>query len=149
MELSIKFLENNDIEDFQKLLKIFETVFEWKNYKLPTDAYLTNILKNENFKVIVAINKNEIIGGLTGYILHAYDIPKPSFYIYDLGVSTRFQNKGTGKKLIEFLKKYTTENNFQEIYVTTEQEDNEQAINFYRSTPISGELKVLQFNYLI
>lgn len=36
-------------------------------------------------------------------------------------------------------------NNFRDIFVDTEQDDNEDVIAFYRKTPFDSETKVLQY----
>ena len=58
-----------------------------------------------------------------------------------------FQNRGVGKSLINFLVEYSKSNNIQDIFVDTEQIDNEDAIAFYRKTSFDFETKVLQYTY--
>ena len=146
-ETSISFVTN--IGDLKELLRAFENAFEWSDFAIPSDKYLEKILKRDNFLVVAAKVDNRIIGGLTAYILDGYDVPKPFIYIYDVGIKDNFQNQGIGKKLIEFLREFAGENDIDEMYVSTEEADNEQAISFYRKTSIDSEIKVLQFNYLI
>jgi possible acetyltransferase len=43
-------------------------------------------------------------------------------------VKEEFQNRGVGKSLINFLMEYSKSNNIQDIFVDTEQIDNEDAI---------------------
>ena len=42
---------------------------------------------------------------------------------------------------------YAKQNDFQDIFVSTEQDDNEDAIAFYRKTPFTDETKVLQYSF--
>ncbi len=147
MNVKVNFIENN-VREFHELLHVFEEAFEWKDFILPNEKYLEGILKNENFIAITAKAENQIVGGLTAYILYGYETPKPFIYIYDIAVRNLFQNQGIGKKLIEFLRTYAFANGFHEIYVDTEHKDNEQVLNFYRKTNISSEVKVAQFSYL-
>ena len=58
-----------------------------------------------------------------------------------------FQNQGIGKQLINYLMTYAKQNDFQDIFVGTEQDDNEDAIAFYRKTPFTDETKVLQYSF--
>ena len=58
-----------------------------------------------------------------------------------------FQNRGVGKSLINFLVEYSKSNNIQDIFVDTEQIDNEDVIAFYRKTSFDSEIKVLQYTY--
>ena len=54
---------------------------------------------------------------------------------------------GIGKSLINFLIEYSQNNNIQDIFVDTEQIDNDDVIAFYRKTSFDSEIKVLQYTY--
>lgn len=140
-------LVTTNINDFKGLLDVFEEVFQWTNYRYPTDERLDLLLKNTNLLAVVAKIENQVVGGLTAYILHSYEVEKPSLYLHDLGVKECFQNQGIGKQLINYLIAYSKQNDFQDIFVSTEQEDNEDAIAFYRKTPFTDETKVLQYSF--
>ena len=129
------------------LLDVFEEVFQWVDYRYPPDEKLHHLLKNTNFLAVVAKIENQVVGGLTAYILDSYEVEKPSLYLHDLGVKVCFQNQGIGQQLINYLMAYAKQNDFQEIFVGTEQDDNEDAIAFYRKTPFTDETKVLQYSF--
>jgi acetyltransferase, GNAT family len=145
-EMNIQLIANN-INDFKGLLDVFEEVFQWIDYRYPTDEKLDYLLKNTNLLAVVAKIENQVVGGLTAYILHSYEVEKPTLYLHDLGVKACFQNQGIGKQLINYLIAYAKQNDFQDIFVGTEQEDNEDAIAFYRKTPFTDETKVLQYSF--
>jgi len=140
-------LVTTNINDFKGLLDVFEEVFQWVDYRYPTDEKLHHLLKNTNFLAVVAKIENQVVGGLTAYILDSYEVEKPSLYLHDLGVKACFQNQGIGQQLINYLMAYAKQNNFQDIFVGTEQDDNEDAIAFYRKTPFTNETKVLQYSF--
>jgi len=140
-------LVTTNINDFKGLLDVFEEVFQWVDYRYPTDEKLHHLLKNTNFLAVVAKIENQVVGGLTAYILDSYEVEKPSLYLHDLGVKVCFQNQGIGQQLINYLMAYAKQNDFQEIFVGTEQDDNEDAIAFYRKTPFTDETKVLQYSF--
>lgn len=117
-----------------------------KELKLPSQEHLQYLLNKSDFLVIVAKSDNKIIGGLTVYILEQYYSAKALAYIYDLGILKPYQRKGIGKKLIECLRNYCQENDFNEIYVQAETEDS-QAVNFYRATNFSSELAATHFSH--
>lgn len=144
--IDIHFIDNN-INEFYELLSVFSKVFEWEEEKYPNKDYLVKLLEKTSFLAIVAKSGIEVIGGLTAYILDSYQEEVSSIYIYDLGVKEEFQNKGVGKSLINFLIEYSKNNNIQDIFVDTEQIDNEDAIAFYRKTSFDSEIKVLQYTY--
>lgn len=146
MELELKILSSQNTEDFVELIKIFGDVLEIEDLNILDHNYLKNLLSKPDFLVLIGKQNDEVIGGLTVYILHRYYSTKPIAYIYDLGVKQSHQRKGVGKKLISFLTEYCRENGFEEAYVEAESDDT-QAVNFYKKTSISNEMKALHFTY--
>ncbi|WPP51381.1 GNAT family N-acetyltransferase [Catalinimonas niigatensis] len=146
MNVEIKKLDLKDTDEFVDLIKIFAVVFEMDDLKMPDNEYLRSLLAKPDFFVLIAQCDGKVIGGLTVYILHRYYSAKPVAYIYDVGVMPDYQRNGTGKKLISHLNKYCKDNNFEDAYVEAETNDT-QAVNFYRTTPISSELQATHFTY--
>ncbi|MFY7899911.1 MAG: GNAT family N-acetyltransferase [Chitinophagaceae bacterium] len=142
--MEIKILGNNDVEDFKKLIEIFQVVFE-HTIALPSENHLFEILSNKDFKVFVVIVNGHIIGGATVYILQNY-YNKPVAYIYDLGISITYQNKGFGTALMQEVGNYCRDNNFMEAFVQAETNDID-AIRFYRKTNHTIEMQATQFIY--
>ena len=138
----------DDVYEFEKLLVAFGEIFE-EDIDYPSKEYLTKLLRSEQLLVITAKVGNEVVGGLTAYVLVNYQVEGASIYIYDLGVKESFRNNGIGKSLIKFLIDYSKQNNIQDIFVDTEQIDNEEAIAFYHKTGFNTETKVLQYTYKI
>ena len=145
-KIDIHFIDRN-IDEFYELLSVFSKVFEWEEEKYPDKDYLVKLLEKTSFLAIVAKSGIEVVGGLTVYILDSYQEEVSSIYIYDLGVKEKFQNRGVGKSLINFLIEYSKNNDIQDIFVDTEQIDNEDVIAFYRKTSFDSETKVLQYTY--
>lgn len=139
----------DEIFYLRQLLQVYEAAFEWQNYNLPDDKYLNQLLNKEDHLVLVALVNGEVVGGLTAYILYGYEVPVPFIYIYDLAVKQMCRGKGIGSGLINALKAYAAAHGISEFYVTTEQDDNDGVIDFYRQSPIESEVKVLQFNYRV
>lgn len=145
-DIQIARLSTLDTELFIELIRVFEDVFEMKDFNLPDYAYLNALLKRDDFLVFVATKEGTVVGGLTIYVLHQYYSVKPLAYIYDLAVKTELQRKGLGKKLISAVKEYCTENDFEEVFVQADEVD-DYALDFYRSTGITDEEKVRHFYY--
>lgn len=141
----IKKLNTDEVDYFKQLIDIFIDVFENENPK-PSDEYLSKILLNPDFFVIVAIENGKVMGGLSVYILHTCYSEKPVAYIYDVGVKPIAQGKGIGKSLINYLCEYCKENGYKDAYVEAETEDIE-AVNFYKKTNFSSELNATHFTY--
>ena len=146
MNIQISQLRPNSIAEFSALIRIFEEVFEWKNFIMPSFSHYEKLLANPAFLVFVAKERDKIVGGLTVHILQKYDTEKPSAYIYDLAVITVLQRKGIGRLLIAAVIDYCKKNGFDEAFVQAETEDL-QAVNFYRTTPFSEELQATHFTY--
>jgi aminoglycoside 3-N-acetyltransferase I len=143
--MEITKLNAEDITSFVELISIFKEVFENDN-AIPQEKYLSKLLENPDFFVIVAKHNHEIVGGLTVFVLQVYDSEKPLAYIYDVGVKPDYQGKGIGKSLIAYLCEYCKQNNYYEAYVEAEADDIE-AINFYRKTNYSYEMQATHFTY--
>ncbi len=146
MDIELKKLSPQDIDDFSDLIRIFQIVFEMNNFEKPDEKHLQSLLNKPDFFTLVAKYDNKVLGGLTVYILHRYYSTKPIAYIYDMGVLADYQRKGIGKKLITFLTNYCQENGFEEAFVQAEADDT-QAVNFYKTTSYSNELQATHFTY--
>jgi aminoglycoside 3-N-acetyltransferase I len=144
--MQIKKLEKGDISDFVKLIHIFKDVFEnEEGVALPEQ--LEKLLSNPDFLVFVVTINDEVIGGLTIYVLQRYYHSKPVAYIYDVGIAPDFQGKGYGKALMTEVCNFCRQNGFEDAYVEAESDDNA-AVEFYRKTKFSSEMNATHFTYL-
>jgi aminoglycoside 3-N-acetyltransferase I len=144
MDVKIIKLTHTDIDPFTDLINVFKEVFEWSS--VPTRTHLQKVLTNPTFGVFVAKADSKLVGGLTVHILDSYETEKPSAYIYDLAVLAEYQRQGIGKSLIMAVNDYCRQQGFGEVFVQAETDD-EQAMNFYRTTDISSELQATHFTY--
>lgn len=148
MAIDIKKLNEQDLDRFIALIKVFEEVFEMENFIIPDNTHLQTVLTKADFIVFVATDEDRIIGGLTAYVLHQYYSLKPLAYIYDLAVQKSLQRQGIGRKLISAFTTYCKENDFEEVFVQADKAD-AHAIDFYRSTAIANEEDVIHFYYTL
>lgn len=146
--VKIKRLEENDLIKFIELIKLFEEVFEMKDFSIPDSKHLQSLLNRNNFEVFVALLDNKVVGGLTTYELEQYYSEKPLAYIYDLAVDIKLQRHGIGKKLIAETNKFYKEKGFEEVFVQADKID-DYAIDFYRKTNPSEEEQVVHFYYTL
>ena len=147
MSMEIKKLGGSDLGAFVQLIRLFEEVFEMKDFKLPDENYLQHLLQSDGFFVFVAVQEEEIVGGLTAYTLHQYYSRSPLIYIYDLAVKVKMQRKGIGKKLIAGVNNYAKSLGAEAVMVEAEEPDHH-AIEFYRSTGAAGQ-KTVHFEYTL
>jgi aminoglycoside 3-N-acetyltransferase I len=141
----LKRLGENDLLIFQKLIQLFQKIFEPKNPIIPSESYLKTLLQKSGFVALVILHEDQIVGGLTAYELPMYYGEYSELYLYDIAVASEFQRKGLGKELLLFLKKYCKENNIKEFFVEAHEED-KHAINFYNSNGGKAE-RVIHFNF--
>ncbi|TGL44442.1 GNAT family N-acetyltransferase [Leptospira perdikensis] len=143
--VKIKKLSSHDLNQFIELLRVFEDVFEMKNFQIPSSSYLQTLLDRDDFFVFVSIFDNQVIGGLTTYTLRQYYSEKPLVYIFDLAVLTKYQRQGIGKSLIQGINAYCKKMGVEEVFVQADLVD-DYALDFYRSTGARAE-DVVHFYY--
>ncbi|HUM47849.1 MAG TPA: GNAT family N-acetyltransferase [Chitinophagales bacterium] len=147
MEIQIEKLNHNHLHQFIELIRVFESVFEMKNFQMPDENYLQKLLEKEDFFVFVALKENKVVAGLTSYIMHQYYSKMPLVYIFDLAVSTEFQRQGIGKMLIAANNSYCKTIGIEAVMVQADEID-DYAIKFYHSTGATAE-KVTHFEYVL
>lgn len=143
--MEIKKLNSDSLIDFKSLIEIFKVVFE-NDEPIANDEQLKKLLLNPDFYVFVVMSNNEVVGGLSIYVLHRYYGTKPIAYIYDVGVSPNYQGQGLGKVLIAKVCDFCKQNNFENAYVEAECDDID-AVSFYRKTKFSSELNAVHFTF--
>src|SRR5215210_5404141 len=116
MPIEIKLLTKEDFSKLISLVDLFNTVFEEES-KIGSESNLLSLLTNKSFIALVAIDKGEIVGGLTAYELPMYYSDSSEIFIYDLAIKPDYQRMGIGKGLLQRLKGYCTENGINEFFV--------------------------------
>ena len=134
-----------EFDHFYALIRLFEEVFEMKDFVMPPVDYLKKLLDRDDFFVFVAVSDGRVVGGLTSYILRQYYSTSPLVYIYDLAVAPEYQRKGIGKMLITEIQSYCKDIGVEEVFVQADVAD-DYALDFYRSTGARGE-DVVHFYY--
>ncbi len=140
MDFEIKKLDKEEIQLAKDLFIFYQVDDEVETPVVPSDEYLYNILSRDSFHVIVALQNNIVIGGLTAYELDMYKQEVTEVFLYEIAVHPMHKRKGVGTGLIKALKKICTAKCIKEIYVGAEN-DNDAAIEFYKKT--GGNKKVI------
>lgn len=107
MNWSCRRLGRSDLTSMKTLLRVFGEAFgEPGTYQgaVPSDAYLTALLMEDEFIVIVAVEDREIVGGLAAYELKKFEQERSEIYVYDLAVLASHRRKGIATALIHELK---------------------------------------------
>jgi aminoglycoside 3-N-acetyltransferase I len=147
MHIKIERLNHYDVGKFTELIQVFEDVFEMKDFKMPDEVYLQQLLKKDDFFVFVALLDRKVVGGLTSYIMDQYYSKSPLVYIFDLAVKTEFQRQGIGKMLIAGNNTYCRDIGAETVMVQADEAD-DYAIDFYHATGARAE-KVIHFDYTL
>jgi aminoglycoside 3-N-acetyltransferase I len=135
MDYEYKQLSGSDIVLLKKLLRVFGEAFEdiptYQN-AVPGDAYLQSLLSKPHFTVLVAMNGDEVVGGLAAYELEKFEQERSEIYIYDLAVAEPHRRKGVATRLINELKPIAEKRKAWVIFVQADQGDTP-AIQLYDS----------------
>jgi len=148
MNITIRKLDPQDVAVFQQEIRLFETVFEMKQFNMPPAEHLQSLLQRPHFMAFVALVQDQVVGGLTAYVLDQYYSERPLAYIYDLAVANAYQRKGIGSQLLVALNAWCRSHNFEEVFVQADEVD-DYALDFYRSTRPTEEEKVRHFYYTL
>jgi len=135
MEYSYQQLGPNDVEILKKLLKLFGEAFQdMDSYQsaVPSDDYLKKILSKPDFIALVAMNGDEVVGGIAAYELEKFEQDRREIYIYDLAVDENHRRKGIATSMIQELQRIAKARKAYVIYVQADLED-EPAIKLYES----------------
>ena len=144
-DINVKQLSVADTALTQQLFTLLQQVFEMDTVGILTETYLKTLLTNPSFIVFAAFQKNEIVGGLTAYVLPMYCTEHAEVYIYDIAVAPQFQRKGIGKRLLAAIKEYSRQNGIRGVFVQADEAD-EHALDFYRAAGGSEE-RVRHFTF--
>src|SRR5262245_5274989 len=101
MKVEILKLSYGDGPLFRKLLTLFADVFDMADFQPPPVDHLDRLLENPTFFAITATVSDEIVGGITCYVLEQYYSTSSYVYIFDLAVHPRFQRLGFGRRLVQ------------------------------------------------
>jgi aminoglycoside 3-N-acetyltransferase I len=112
----------------------------------PTDEYLEALLAKEHVIVIVAIDCENVIGGLVAYELDKAERIRRELYIYDLAVEAGHRRRGIATRLITLLREIAAQRRAWVIYVQADYGD-EAAIALYEKLGIRED--VLHFDIAI
>jgi aminoglycoside 3-N-acetyltransferase I len=99
---------------------------------VPSDDYLTELLKKQHFVALVAMNGEEVVGGLTAYELDKFEQERREIYIYDLAVAEDHRRRRVATTMIDELGRIASKRSVCTIFVQADLGDG-QAIALYQS----------------
>lgn len=135
MTYSYRRLTRDDLGAFGQLRRVFGEAFdELETFQAapPSDDYIRVLLGKPSFIAVVALLGEEVVGGLTAYVLDKYERERAEVYIYDLAVAAAHRRRGVARRLITTLKPIAKASDAYVIFVQADPPD-EPAIRLYTS----------------
>jgi len=133
MFLNIKKIGVDNLVLAKQLFLFFQIDDGVENPTAASDEYLNNLLSRNDFHVVVAIENETVIGGLTAHELVMYKEETREIFLYEIAVEPLHRKKGIATALIEFLKEICAAKGITYMFVGTEA-DNAPAIRLYETT---------------
>ncbi len=146
MHFTIKKLGPADFELAKQLFWFFQVDDDVADPLIPSDKYVEALLLKDSFHVLVALQDDLLVGGLTAYELEMYKAEIKEMFLYEIAIKPGYRKKGVAKALIGFLKEIGISKGMKEMYVGTTS-DNKPAMKLYRATGGEAEADVLWFVY--
>jgi aminoglycoside 3-N-acetyltransferase I len=125
----------DDLQPMRNLLRVFAEAFEEDRTYIsdqPRDSYLRNLLGQNHFFAMTAVSGEEVVGGLTAYVLQKFEQERSEIYIYDLAVATAHRRKGIATALIRYLQNLAKSCQAWVVFVQADPSD-EPAMKLYAS----------------
>jgi aminoglycoside 3-N-acetyltransferase I len=119
-------LERSDVVRLKQLLAVFGEAFEDRTtYQsaVPRDGYLEAFLADQHCITVVAMDGDEVTGGLVAYELRKFEQERKEIYIYDLAVKATHRRRGLATGLIVTLKAIARRRGAYVIYVQADRGD--------------------------
>lgn len=124
-------LTTGDRESAKKLFAMMAEVFGEEHERL-SDAYVDRLLSQSTFSAIAAFDENEMIGGLTAYVLPKTTSESSELFLYDVAVRKSHQRRGVGRLLMTALRDEAGNAGIEEAFVLADNKD-VHALDFYRA----------------
>ncbi len=114
--------------------------------KRPSQDYVRGLLSSDAFIGIVALDQEEVVGGLAAYDLKKFERECSEIYIYDLAVSASHRRRGIATAMIQALRRIAQARGAEVIFVQADYDD-PPAIALYES--LGTREDVLHFDIAI
>jgi aminoglycoside 3-N-acetyltransferase I len=129
--MNISRLTPGDEARAHELFAMMASVFE-SEAPVASDEYVRRLLARDDFWAVTAIDADEVIGGITAYVLPMTRAQTNELFIYDVAVRVDKQRMGVGRALIGEIHKLAAASGIDVSFVAAENED-AHAVEFYRA----------------
>ena len=110
--VDIRRLTADDAGIMRQLITMMGDVFDEPGHyhqAQPDDVYLRTLLARDSFIAIAALAGDDVIGGITAYVLPKYEQPRCEVFIYDLAVVETHRRQGVATALINEVRRIADE----------------------------------------
>jgi aminoglycoside 3-N-acetyltransferase I len=145
MDFIIKKLSEEDINRARQLFRFFQ-IDDGIDPVISPNEYIKNLLSKNDFHVLVAMQNDKLVGGLTSYELPMYKEQINEMLLYEIAVKPGYREMGVATLLINFLKDFCRDRGIKEMYVGTST-DNHAALKLYRSSGGVADQNIAWFVY--
>lgn len=146
---AIRQLAPTDLPLMDRMLDLMGEVFEDTDTygaRRPGAAWQHRLLGSEQFIALVALEGDEVVGGLAAYELLKFEQERSEIYIYDLAVSAAHRRRGIATALIRALQEIAARRTAWVIFVQADHGD-DPAIALYEKLGVREE--VLHFDVAV
>ncbi|WP_079476618.1 GNAT family N-acetyltransferase [Marinococcus halophilus] len=121
-------LKNNEnsLKQMRKLNELYAEVFEEEEMytgNKPSEAYLLKQLSNENTIICTAVLGEQVVAGLTAYVMNKLEEETCEIYVYDLAVDVKFRRRKIATNLLGFLLEEAKNLDASAVFIQADQED--------------------------
>jgi aminoglycoside 3-N-acetyltransferase I len=131
-----------DVQHARRLNRLFGDAFadpETYDGTPPGDAYLEGLLARDHIIALVALERDEVIGGLVAYELDKFERETREVYIYDLAVAEAHRRRGVASALIRGLQEIAAGRGAGVIFVQADHGD-DPAIALYEKLGVREDV---------
>lgn len=124
--VDIRLLGPDDVALLEAMSTLFGVVFEEPDTYTgarPGKEYLARLLASDQFIAIVAVENDEVIGGIGAYELKKFEQERSEVFIYDLAVAAGHRRQGVATAMIEETKRVAAERGAWVVFVQAERGD--------------------------
>ena len=142
MTYTYKTLAGADVHLLHQLLDVFALAFDDREaYQnaVPGDAYLHALLDKPHVIALVALDGDQVVGGLVAYELEKFEQDRRELYIYDLAVHEAHRRRGVATALITELQRFASVRRAYVVYVQADRGD-APAIALYESLGVREDV---------
>ncbi len=131
MPVEVRRLQPGDESLAREAFLVLATAFDEAPVELP-EAYLTRLLRRQEFWAIAAVLDGHAIGALTAHTLAMTRSATDELFVYDIAVATPHRRQGIGRALLGRLCEYAGASGIPLAFVLADGDDDD-ALDFYRA----------------